>query len=472
MRRLILLGLLAVSLVAAAPAQAAPTCHRAPKMAQSEVLHCLGYPTDKASILRLEGNGRLQQLLNQQAALQGLPQPFNPSFASSLIQDLIPLAAIVGVGAAAGAAGGAAKGVASSALDGTSSEPADSPASVFRTSALAAGAAFFAGSVAHLVSSSQAVDLRAGWFQSIWGRIVGLGAVLFAGLGLLVTLLVATPRGDAAMVGDGLRGVGEAVAITFGAVAVVGLALAGTDELSAAIGGSDLNAAGTMMKVFAGLLAGLALAAKSPLSHVGPFATLLGTPAWLVAGGALLGTGLTLLDLFFRNIAIYLAMAFLPLAAATRTFPALKGWSRKLMRFLAAVIVSKLVLVIAISLAAAMVLHGGLSGLLYGTALALVCALVPFMLYGLVGLVEHLAFHGRKAAGAATGVVAAQGARETMRQRRREIELMEQAYSQRPPAGWGPDGPASQHEAEPSIVWEHTSSPTRQFGLRRPRPAT
>lgn len=66
------------------------------KLSQSEILRRLGYTPSRALTNQIDGNGKLQQFINQKAALQGLPEPFNPSFASALTQDLIPLAALAG----------------------------------------------------------------------------------------------------------------------------------------------------------------------------------------------------------------------------------------------------------------------------------------------------------------------------------------------------------------------------------------
>lgn len=99
------------------------------KTSQSEILRQLGVPNplDPAFINQITGNGRLQQFYNVKAAQKNLPAPFDPSVASAIFQDVLPLAAIAGVGAAAsgsatgagsaaGAAGGAAKAVANNPL--------------------------------------------------------------------------------------------------------------------------------------------------------------------------------------------------------------------------------------------------------------------------------------------------------------------------------------------------------------------
>lgn len=80
---------------------------KTPPLSQSQILIKLGTPASQLPELQreLEGNGKLQQYYNQLAAIHNLPEPFNPSVVSTIVQDLIPIAAIVGVGAAAGEAG-------------------------------------------------------------------------------------------------------------------------------------------------------------------------------------------------------------------------------------------------------------------------------------------------------------------------------------------------------------------------------
>lgn len=99
------------------------------QLSQSTILHRLGIPTTQAELNRISGSGKLQQYINQQATLHGLPQPFNPSLASAIVQDLLPFAVLAGAatlpadtagGGAEATAGGAAAsgGIASSAGKG------------------------------------------------------------------------------------------------------------------------------------------------------------------------------------------------------------------------------------------------------------------------------------------------------------------------------------------------------------------
>lgn len=92
----------------------------ATKLTQAQVLAKLGIT--QAEIPKLAGDGKLQQYLNQEAALKGLPDPFAPSAVSALEQDLLPLAVLGGAsalpeaGADATAAGAGASATTASGL--------------------------------------------------------------------------------------------------------------------------------------------------------------------------------------------------------------------------------------------------------------------------------------------------------------------------------------------------------------------
>lgn len=92
-----------------------------PKLSQSQILQQLGVKVTPQLKEQLSGNGKLQQYYNELANAHGLPQPFNPSLASTIFQDVLflaaPLAAAAlpeeGSAAAATAAGGGGAGAGS-----------------------------------------------------------------------------------------------------------------------------------------------------------------------------------------------------------------------------------------------------------------------------------------------------------------------------------------------------------------------
>ncbi len=107
-----------------------------------------------------------------------------------------------------------------------------------------------------------------------------------------------------------------------------------------------------------------------------------------------------------RTAAIYVAVLFLPLALATLVWPSVSHWCRRLAETLAALVLSKLVVVATLSLAAgALAGHDGsadLSGVVSGAALLLLAALSPYALLRLIpaveaGAVMHLEGASRRA---------------------------------------------------------------------------
>jgi hypothetical protein len=110
-------------------------------MSQSAILRRLGYTPSRQLTAQIDGNGKLQQYMNQQAALKGLPEPFNPSFASALFQDILPLIALAGTPAIIPETGGEAGAAASGASAGAGG------ASIARKAALTAAGAGALGAI-------------------------------------------------------------------------------------------------------------------------------------------------------------------------------------------------------------------------------------------------------------------------------------------------------------------------------------
>jgi len=103
------------------------------------------------------------------------------------------------------------------------------------------------------------------------------------------------------------------------------------------------------------------------------------------------------LELLIRAAAVYVAVLFLPLALATLVWPAISHWCRRLVETLAALILSKFVIVATLSLAAGAVASGtagtgshgsGFSSVLAGGALLLMATFVPFAILRMIPAVE------------------------------------------------------------------------------------
>jgi hypothetical protein len=115
---------------------------------------------------------------------------------------------------------------------------------------------------------------------------------------------------------------------------------------------------------------------------------------------------------------VYVAVLFLPLALATLVWPAVSHWCRRLVETLAALILSKFVIVATLSLAAGAVASGtagsgdhgsGFSSVLAGGALLVIATFVPFAILRMIpaveaGAVGHLEGLRQRGTGAMTRV--------------------------------------------------------------------
>ena len=174
------------------------------------------------------------------------------------------------------------------------------------------------------------------------------------------------------------------LALLLGAVAVqlVQLALAATDSLSAAVSSTSSGDIGSdPLQSLAGALAGQA---RGRARRCPAFVTLLG--ALFVSFGALL----LWVELLVRAAAVYVATLFFPLAMASLVWPAVSQWCRRLVETVAALVLSKFVIVAVLSLAVGALGagDGSFSSELAGGALLLLAAFAPFTLLRLVPMVE------------------------------------------------------------------------------------
>ncbi len=254
------------------------------------------------------------------------------------------------------------------------------------------GAAWLLGQIGGVLSSSTAVDLGAPWFRTHYATMASLAAVVVLPL-LLLGVVQALYRQSASMlVRTVLVNVPLAVLLTAVAVTLVQLGLAVTDAMCAAVSGGSGADAGHFMATVA--------AALTPTAATGQpgaptFVLFLGGMA-VVAGAVMLW-----LELLLRAAAVYVAVLFLPLALAGLAWPAISHWSRRLADTLAALILSKLVIVAVLSLAVGALASGtgstpsgsttsggGFASVLGGAALLLLAALAPWSLFRLLPFLE------------------------------------------------------------------------------------
>jgi hypothetical protein len=296
---------------------------------------------------------------------------------------------LVTCGGAASVADGLAHDAATAVLDAVTSD-------------LVSAAAWLVGHVIDLVVGSGQVDLSQPWF-------VARSTVM-----LQLVEFVVVPLLCAATIGPVLRqdlrrlarvwGVGLPVAVLVGlsGAQFTQLAMAATDELCRVVLGNSNVALG-------GSLRGLTTAMVIP-----------GAPQLVVAVIAFLlivASVLLWLELVVRAAAIYVAVFFMPLALACYVWPATTAIAKRTVELLAALILSKFVIVATLTLGVA-ALQGGPSpdNAVIGSAILLLAGFAPFSLLRLAPIVEAgaiahlegvsrrpLRFAGRTATTAATG---------------------------------------------------------------------
>jgi hypothetical protein len=174
-----------------------------------------------------------------------------------------------------------------------------------------------------------------------------------------------------------VAGIGGFLAVQFTQVA-----LAATDGLCQAVSGGFSGDAATVVNRVLNALASM----RAPLASAGVMS---GAASLLL----IFGVVLIWLELLARSAAVYVAAMFLPLILAGLVWPATARWARRGVELLAALVLSKFVIVAVISLGASAVgqENGGLRDVMAGAALLLVAGFAPFTLLRLVPVVEAAA---------------------------------------------------------------------------------
>ena len=251
---------------------------------------------------------------------------------------------------------------------------------------VASGAEWLLGQIGDVLGSTTTVDVGATWFRAHYGQMTALAGVVILPM-LLASTLQAVVRQDAGqLVRTFLVQLPLALLLAAVAIQVVVLSLSVTDAMSTAIaGGSGADVSSLLTTVTTGLVA----AAADP--SIASFVLLL--IALLVAVAAFV----LWIELLIRAAAVYVAVLFLPLALATLVWPVVSHWCRRLVETLAALILSKFVIVATLSLAAGAVSSGtagtgahgaGFSAVLAGGALLVMATFVPFAILRLIPAVE------------------------------------------------------------------------------------
>ena len=254
------------------------------------------------------------------------------------------------------------------------------------------GAVWLLGQVGRVLSSSTSIDLGAPWFQTHYATMAALSGVVILPLLLLGVLQALYRQSASLLLRSVLVHVPLAVLLTAVAVALVQLGLAVTDSMCAVVSGGSGADTGHFMATVA---AALAPDASTSPAGAPTFVLFLGGMAVVV------GAVMVWLELLLRAAAVYVAVLFLPLALAGLAWPAISHWARRLADTLAALVLSKLVIVAVLSLAVGALASGtgstpsgasssggGFASVLGGAALLLLASLAPWSLFRLLPFLE------------------------------------------------------------------------------------
>ncbi|MGH9114276.1 MAG: hypothetical protein ACRDWW_00445, partial [Acidimicrobiales bacterium] len=245
------------------------------------------------------------------------------------------------------------------------------------SAAMASAATWLVRHVVGLVGATTQVHLQSAWFSGRENAMVD------------VAMLVVLPVLMAATIGPVLHqdlrrlarvwGVGLPLALAAGLLGTqfASLALAATDKLCQVIAG---NSAASFGSAFSGVVVSQLMPGDPPL--VAAMVSLL-----LIAG-----TVMVWLELLVRAAAVSVAVFFMPLVLVTYIWPATAAMAKRVVEILAALILSKFVIVATLSLGAS-ALHGRMSAdkALTAGAILLLAGFAPFTLMRLAPVVETAA---------------------------------------------------------------------------------
>jgi hypothetical protein len=272
-------------------------------------------------------------------------------------------------------------------------------------------ARWIVGRVISFIDTSTTPSLDAAWFSERYRFMVGLAALIILPMLLMAAIRAVMTQDASQLIRSFLVHLPVAVLGTFAAVVITQSLLTITDSLSQAVSegvGQDATS------IFDSI--GSTLGA-SGIPGVPSFAI------FFVSLILILGSFLVWLELLVRSAALTVCVFFMPMFLAAMVWPATSRWTRRMIETLAALILSKFVIVAVISLAtAALADHGkgGFGSLMGGTSLMLMAAFSPMALLKLMPLAEsaavgHLQGLGRKPIEAVRPGSSAANAMATMR---------------------------------------------------------
>ncbi len=218
--------------------------------------------------------------------------------------------------------------------------------------------------------------LQTTWFSSRYWRVAGLAALLTLPF-LFAAALQALIRSDLSLLARAAFGYLPLALLAVSIAApLTMLVLAASDEMCSIVSSASGGAGVGFLKTFGGITGVLSVVDGSPF-----LAFLLGA---LIAGAALAVS----LELLVREAAVYVVVLMLPLAFAAMVWPARRIWAVRAIETLVALILAKFVIVAVLALAGGALGAGGASGIFAGTALVMLAAFSPLVLFRLLPFAE------------------------------------------------------------------------------------
>ena len=258
---------------------------------------------------------------------------------------------------------------------------------------VASGAEWLLSQIGAVLTSTTTIDIGAGWFRTHYVEMTALAAVVVLPLLLVSTMQAVYRQNPGQLVRAFLVQLPLALLLGVVAIQIVTLCLSATDAMCTTVAGGSGSDVSSLLN---GVSNGLVSALGDPT--MATFVLLL--VALMVAVAAFV----LWLELLVRAAAVYVAVLFLPLALATLVWPSVSHWCRRLVETLAALILSKFVIVATLSLAASAISSGtagtgdhgaGFASVLAGGALLVLSTFVPFTILRLIpvaeaGAISHL----------------------------------------------------------------------------------
>ena len=257
--------------------------------------------------------------------------------------------------------------------------------------AMGSAAGWLFEAVWNVFDATTLVDITSDGYLSVYNLLFGI-AVFVMLLFFCLQLITGLIRRDPTALTRAALGLAKSVLGSFVVITLTGLLLEVVDQLCVGIvqaAGETTESMGEKITILAGGLAAINIAAPG----VGAIITI------FLAGLAITSAAIVWLSLLVRKALLLVAIVFAPLALSGSSWDATRGWISKWAMFVAALICSKLVLVVMFLVAITQVaapIDGDLSSIsdpLAGVVLMAMAAFAPYLTYRFISFVGFDMYH-------------------------------------------------------------------------------